>query len=83
MTSKKPSVTYPGTVEKIIESGHPGVPDKAQVSVEGADELYKEIRIENSLKAENGDDVGLKKGAEVEVTVTADKEATTDRTRKK
>jgi hypothetical protein len=71
-----PSVTLPGKVEKIIES-RPGVPEKAQVSVEKADDLYREIRIENSLTDDKGNEVGLKEGAEVQVTVEADKEATT------
>jgi hypothetical protein len=75
--AEKPSVTLPGKVEKIIESPRPGVPEKAQVSVEHADDLYHEIRIENSLTDEHGKKVGLKEGADVEVTVEADIEATT------
>jgi hypothetical protein len=73
---EKPSVTLPGTVEKIIKPVHPSEPEKAQIAVEGADELYREIRIENSLTDAQGDEVRLKKGAEVEVTVEADQEAT-------
>jgi len=45
--------------------------------VEGADHLYREIRIENTLTDENGDKVRLKQGAEVEVTIAAQPEATT------
>lgn len=79
MTAKpeKPSVTMPGSVEKIIPSSHPSEPEKAQIAVEGADDLYREIRIENSLTDENGDKVRLKKGAEVEITVAAEPQATT------
>jgi len=73
---EKPSVTLPGTVEKIIKPVHPSEPEKAQIAVEGADELYREIRIENSLTDAQGDEVRLKKGDEVEVTVEADQEAT-------
>ncbi|HTA23290.1 MAG TPA: hypothetical protein VK763_07125 [Terriglobales bacterium] len=72
----KPSTTLPGTVEKIIKSPYPSEPEKAQIAIEGADHLYKEIRIENTLRDENGNKVRLKQGAEVEVTVEADKEAT-------
>jgi hypothetical protein len=75
--TERPSVTLPGTVEKIIKPPHPNEPEKAQISIEGADDLYREIRIENSLTDENGGAVRLKKGAEVEVTVEADKDATT------
>jgi hypothetical protein len=74
---EKSSVTMPGTVEKIIPPVHPSGPEKAQIALEGGDELYREIRIENSLTDENGDEVRLKKGAEVEITVEADPEATT------
>jgi hypothetical protein len=73
----KPSVTLPGKVEKVIPPSHPSELEKAQISVEGADTLYQEIRIKNSLTNENGDEVRLKKGAEVDVTVEADQSATT------
>jgi hypothetical protein len=73
----KPSTTLPGTVEKIIKSPFPDEPEKAQIAIEGADHLYKEIRIENALEDEDGNKVRLKPGAEVAVTVEADKEATT------
>ena len=69
---EKPSVTLPGVVEKIIKPIHPSAPEKAQVAIQGADDLYREIRIENQLKDEDGNAVRLKPGAEVEVTVQAD-----------
>ena len=75
--TEKPNVTLPGKVEKIIRSPDPSEPEKAEISVEGADILYQEIRIENSLTDEDGNEVRLKKGAEVEVTVEAEKSATT------
>jgi hypothetical protein len=75
--AEKPSVTLPGTVEKVIESPHPSMPEKAQIAVEGADELYQEIRIENTLTDANGDAVRLTEGAHVEVTVEAEAGETT------
>jgi hypothetical protein len=75
--TEKPSATLPGTVEKIIKSPFPSEPEKAQIAVEGADHLYKEIRIENALTDENGEKVQLKPGAEVKVTVEAEPDATT------
>jgi hypothetical protein len=75
--AEKATVTLPGTVEKIIPSLDPDEPEKAQIAVEGAEELYREIRIENTLQDEAGNEVCLKKGAEVEVTIAADPEATT------
>ena len=73
---EKPNVTLPGTVEKIIPSPHPSEPEKAQIAVKDGDDLYKEIRIENALQDEDGNEVALKEGAEVEVTVQADKKDT-------
>jgi hypothetical protein len=70
------SVTLPGTVEKLIKSPDPSEPDKAQIVVEGADELYREIRIDNALQNEKGEEVALKPGADVEVTVEAPADAT-------
>ncbi|MGD0823647.1 MAG: hypothetical protein ABR908_03630 [Terriglobales bacterium] len=75
--SEKPSVTLPATVEKIIKPFTPGDPEKAQIAIEGADHLYREIRIENTLTDENGEEVRLKSGAEVAVTVEAPPQATT------
>jgi hypothetical protein len=75
--TEKPSTTLPGTVEKIIRSPDPSEPEKAQIAIEGAEHLYKEIRIENVLTDENGNKVRLKQGAEVEITVEAEPEATT------
>jgi len=73
----KPSVTLPGTVEKIIPSPHTDEPEKAEIAVEGADPLYREIRVENTLQDDDGKEVKLKPGAEVEVTIEADQHATT------
>jgi hypothetical protein len=74
--SDKPSATLQATVEKIIKSPSPNIPEKAQITVEGADHLYRELRIENTLTNQKGDKVHLKRGAEVEVTVEAEPEAT-------
>jgi hypothetical protein len=74
--TEKPHTTLPGTVQKIIKPPHPSMPEKAEIAIEGADELYREIRIENTLTDERGNDVALKPGADVEVTVEAEPEAT-------
>jgi hypothetical protein len=74
--NEKPSTTLPATVEKIIKPLHPSEPEKAQLAVEGADQLYRELRIENTLTDENGDQVRLKQGAEVEDTIEAEPDST-------
>ncbi len=73
---EKAAVTLPGTVEKIIPSIGPNYPEKAQIAVEGAEELYREIRVENTLEDGQGKPVSLKLGADVEVTIEADSDAT-------
>jgi hypothetical protein len=70
--SEQPSTTMPGTVHKIIPSPGPSQPEKAQIAVGGADHGHRDLRIENTLTDEHGDEVRLKKGAHVEVTVAAD-----------
>jgi predicted DNA-binding antitoxin AbrB/MazE fold protein len=75
--TENPSTTLPGVVEKIIKPVSPSEPEKAQIAIEGADDLYREIRIDNTLTKENGEEVRLKPGAEVEVTVEAPIDATT------
>jgi hypothetical protein len=76
----KATVTLTGTVDKIIPPILPGKPEKAQISVNVADELYREIRVENTLEDADGKKVSLKKGAEVEVTIEADPNATKPQT---
>ena len=70
MGKKKPAITLPGRVEKIIPANYE--PEKAQIAVEGADPLYREIRVVNALEDEQGKKVKLEAGAEVDVTIAAD-----------
>lgn len=69
--AENPSVTLSGTVQKIIPSPYADEPEKAQIAVEGADRLYRELRVENALEDEQGKTVALKLGAEVAVTIEA------------
>ena len=66
----------PATVEKIIKPFTPSEPEKAQIDIEGADDLYREIRIENVVTDEKGAKARLKQGAQVDVIVEADSDAT-------
>jgi hypothetical protein len=79
---ERPSTTLPGTVDKIIASPAAGQPEKANIAVDGADHRHRDLLIENTLTDEHGDDVRLKKGAQVEVTVTAEPKASTAAIRK-
>jgi hypothetical protein len=76
-----PSTTMPGTVHKIIPP-HPHQPGKAQIAVDGTGQRYRDLRIENTLTDEHGDDVKLEKGERVEVTVTAEPKTVSRRNRR-
>jgi hypothetical protein len=69
---RKASANLTGVVEKIIKPILPSEPEKVQIVFEQADHLYREIRIDNNLIDEDGDQVRLKQGAEVEMVVKAD-----------
>jgi hypothetical protein len=75
---RKASTTLPGKVEKIIPP-HPSStePEKAQIAVEGADHLYREIRVPNAFEDETGQKVKLKEGADVDVKIEAEPVVTT------
>jgi hypothetical protein len=66
-----------GSVQKVIKPVVPGEPEKAQIGIEEADDLYREIRIENVVTNEKGEPARLKPGAKVDVVVEADSDATT------
>ncbi len=50
--------------------------ERKSIDIEAADDLYREIRIENTLTDEHGEEVHLKQGAQVDVSIEADTDAT-------
>ena len=50
----------------IVPSPGPSQTEKAQIAVDGAEHGYRDLRIENALTDEDGNDVRLKKGTHVE-----------------
>jgi hypothetical protein len=68
---EQPSTSMSGAVDKIIPSPRPSQPENAQIAVDGPDPRSQDLRSENSLTNEHGDEVRLKKGAHLEVTITA------------
>lgn len=72
-SSKKASTKLPGRVQRLIKP-HPasGEPEKAQIAIEGADQLYRELRVPNKLTDEDGNTVKLKPGTEVEVKIESE-----------
>ena len=75
---EEPSITMLGTVDnrlrlrvrQVIPSLGPSQPEKAQIAVEVTDHRHRDLRIENKPTDEHGDDVKLRKGAQVEATVS-------------
>ena len=55
----------------------PAQSGKAEIEVREADDLYKEIRIENTLQDSKGKKVKFKKGADVDLTIETDEKDTT------
>jgi hypothetical protein len=72
----RPATTLEGTVQKIIPSLSPGEPEKAEIVLNDGEPLYREIRIENVLQDEDGEELRLKPGAPVDITVEADENDT-------
>jgi hypothetical protein len=68
---EQPSASMAGTVDKIIPSPRPSQPEQAEIAVDGAAHRHRDLRIDNTFTDEHGDDVKLKKGDHVNVTVTA------------
>ncbi len=66
-----------GTVEKVIKPNYPSATEKAQIGIQEADHLYREIRVDNEFTNEAGEKTSLKPGAEVDIVVEADSDATT------
>ena len=72
----KPNTTLPGTVEKIIKPFVPNEPEKVEIQIEGGEDFYREIRVKNILQDEKGDEVAIREGAPVTVTIEAEKKDT-------
>jgi len=70
MTKKRKKLR--GSVQKVIKPRVPGHPEKAQIEVHEAEDLYREIRVENVLTDDEGKRVQLQAGEEVDVTVEAE-----------
>jgi hypothetical protein len=61
-----------GSVKKIIRPVLPNEPEKAEIQIDEADDLYKEIRIENVVSDEKGEKGSLKQGEDVDIVLEAD-----------
>lgn len=68
----RPWKTVSGSAQKIVSNIHPGQSESVEIAIDGAEHLFREIRLENSFTALDGQPVALKQGARVDVTFEAD-----------
>ena len=67
-----PWKTVPAVVTKIVNPAFEGQPAKVEISIGQADDLFREIRIENDFTDVDGGSVSLTKGALLDVTFEAE-----------
>jgi hypothetical protein len=72
-SGNKVTINLSGTVQKIIRGIDAEDPEKIQIVVRGAEDLYREIRLDNLFHNEEGNFVNLKLGDEVEITIASKK----------
>jgi hypothetical protein len=70
MTKKRKKLH--GSVKKVIKPVLPNEPEKAEIEIHEAEDLYKEIRVENVVTDETGNKEHLKPGEDVDVILEAD-----------
>ena len=68
----RPWKTVRGIVNRIVRPVHHEGPEKVEIAIAAAEDLFREIRIENILTDVDGSPVGLKNGAQVDVTFEAE-----------
>ena len=68
---KKPWTSMPATAKKILSSIG-GPKPRVEVSIPAADDLYREIRIENQLIGLDGKPIALTAGARLTLTLEAE-----------
>ena len=73
--SKKKQKKLHGTVKRVIRPTYSSGKEKAEIDIREAEDLYREIRVENELTNEEGEKASLKQGAEVDIILEADSDS--------
>ena len=68
----RPWKTMSGTVQKIVKNPYQHRADVIEISISEAEDLFREVRIENSFTDLDGQRVSLKHGAHLDVTFEAE-----------
>ena len=71
---KRPWRATSGVVQRIVKSFDPKRSDSIEITLAEAEDLFREIRIENKFTDATGQQVALKQGSHVDVTFEADQE---------
>jgi hypothetical protein len=72
---KRPWKTLQAVVQKIVKSVYPGQAENVEILIPAADDLFREIRIENTFTDVDGQPIALKSGARLDVTFEAEASA--------
>jgi hypothetical protein len=68
----RPWKAVTGIVRKLLTPNYATQPQKIEISILDADDLFREIRVANSFISPDGGSVSLKAGVQVHITIEAD-----------
>jgi hypothetical protein len=68
----RPWKAITGIVRKLLTPAYGTEPQRIEISIPDADNLFREIRIANSFISPDGGSVALKAGVQVHITIEAD-----------
>jgi hypothetical protein len=71
-TRTRPWKTVTAVVSKLLTPAYPTQPERVEISIPEADDLFREIRIANDFSSPDGEVVGLQAGTQLEITFEAD-----------
>lgn len=72
---KRPSKTLPAVVQKVVKPLYPEQVERVEILIPAADDLFREIRVENIFTDVNGQRVALTNGTRLDVTFDAESSA--------
>lgn len=72
------AATFMGTVDQIIRNGNKDEVAKVQIIIDGADNLYREVRVPNMFRNMSGSATTLEEGDVVDVVIMVRRGATVE-----
>lgn len=71
----------PAVVNKVLKQFSPSGMEKVEISILDADDLFREIRVENLLTDGKGNMLALQPGVHLDVRLEADRDSLNPKTR--